>query len=161
MKTEEQKPENKQCECGSDLVNTTNKDNPFCFHCGKSLTQQETLEEAAEKYANEWEEIHPTLDPEDMTPIEVSKIDFIAGAKWQAENMPMHILDVENTYVHIEDNVIVVEKNDKTKRMFSEEEVFNLCRGFAIFVSQEGASYEKQLQWFEQKKNNLLTFKKK
>jgi hypothetical protein len=45
------------------------------------------LEEAAEKYANEWEEIHPTLDPEDMTPIEVSKIDFIAGAKWQSERM--------------------------------------------------------------------------
>lgn len=35
------KEKSKQCECGSDLVNTTNKDNPFCFHCGKPLTQKE------------------------------------------------------------------------------------------------------------------------
>jgi hypothetical protein len=47
----------------------------------------ETLEEAAEKYANDWEEIYPELDSEDITPIAVSKIDFIAGAKWQAERM--------------------------------------------------------------------------
>lgn len=47
--------------------------------------KQETLEEAAEKYANDWEEIYPELDSEDITPIAVSKIDFIAGAKWQAE----------------------------------------------------------------------------
>lgn len=47
----------------------------------------ETLEEVAERYANDWEEIHPILDSEDMTPIAVSKIDFIAGAKWQAERM--------------------------------------------------------------------------
>ena len=45
------------------------------------------LEEVAEKYANEWEEIHPTLDSEDMTPIAVSKIDFIEGAKWQQKQM--------------------------------------------------------------------------
>jgi len=47
----------------------------------------ETLEEAAEKYANDWEEIYPELDSEDITPIAVSKIDFIAGAKWQEEKM--------------------------------------------------------------------------
>jgi hypothetical protein len=49
--------------------------------------RQETLEEVAEKYANDWEEIYPELDSEDITPIAVSKIDFIAGAKWQAERM--------------------------------------------------------------------------
>ena len=49
--------------------------------------KQETPEEAAEKYANDWEEIYPELDSEDITPIVVSKIDFIAGAKWQAERM--------------------------------------------------------------------------
>jgi hypothetical protein len=48
---------------------------------------QETLEEAAKRYANDWEEIHPELDSEDIAPIEVSKIDFIAGAKWQQERM--------------------------------------------------------------------------
>ena len=47
--------------------------------------KQETLEEVAEKYANEWEEIYPELDPENMTPIEISKIDFIAGALWKQE----------------------------------------------------------------------------
>ena len=45
--------------------------------------ETETLEETAEKYANEWEEIYPELDPENMTPIEISKIDFIAGVKLQ------------------------------------------------------------------------------
>jgi hypothetical protein len=48
---------------------------------------QETLEEAAEKYANDWEEIHSELDYVNITPIEVSKIDFVHGAKWQAERM--------------------------------------------------------------------------
>ena len=47
--------------------------------------ETETLEQTAEKYANEWEEIYPELDPENMTPIEISKIDFIAGAKWQMD----------------------------------------------------------------------------
>jgi len=51
----------------------------------KEKIKQETLEEAAEKYANDWEEIHTKLDPENITPIEVSKIDFIEGAKWQEE----------------------------------------------------------------------------
>jgi hypothetical protein len=49
--------------------------------------KQETLEEVAEKYANDWEEIHPKLDFEDMTPIAISKIDFIEGAKWQQEQI--------------------------------------------------------------------------
>ena len=51
------------------------------------MIPKEALEEAAENYANDWEEIHPELDSEDMTPIAVSKIDFIAGAKWQQERM--------------------------------------------------------------------------
>jgi translation initiation factor 2 beta subunit (eIF-2beta)/eIF-5 len=45
---------------------------------------------------------------------------FIAGAKWQQE------------------------------RMYSEEEVFNLCGDFAIFVQQKRPSYKKQLEWFKQ-----------
>jgi len=55
------------------------------YSCTIQTNKQETLEEAAEKYANDWEEIHPTLDPEDMTPITVSKIDFIEGVKWHQE----------------------------------------------------------------------------
>jgi hypothetical protein len=58
------------------------------------MSNKEILEEAAEKYANNWEEIHPELNFEDITPIEVSKIDFIEGAKWQAERM----FDLMNQY---------------------------------------------------------------
>jgi hypothetical protein len=36
-------------------------------------------EELAKEYANNWEEIYPELDSEDMTPIEISRIDFMAG----------------------------------------------------------------------------------
>ncbi len=50
----------------------------------------------------------------------ISKYSFKDGAKWQAE------------------------------RMYSEEEVFNLCREFAIFVQRNGPSYKKQQEWFEQ-----------
>jgi hypothetical protein len=48
---------------------------------------KETLDEASEKYANGWDEIHPELYWEDISPYAVSKIDFIEGAKWQTERM--------------------------------------------------------------------------
>jgi hypothetical protein len=48
--------------------------------------KQETLEETAEKYSKNWEEI-TGLDYENSVPSEVNKIDFINGAKWQAERM--------------------------------------------------------------------------
>ena len=38
----------------------------------------------------------------------------------------------------------------QAERMYSEEEVFNLCREFAIFVQRNGPSYEKQQEWFEE-----------
>ena len=50
------------------------------------MSKQETLEEAAQHYAENWEEI-TGLDWDNIDPIEASKIDFIAGAKWQAEKM--------------------------------------------------------------------------
>ena len=36
------------------------------------------------------------------------------------------------------------------ERSYSEEEAFNLCRDFAMFVQQKRPSYKKQLEWFEQ-----------
>ena len=48
--------------------------------------KQETLEEAAEKYSKNWEEI-TGLDYENTVPSEVNKLDFINGAKWQADRM--------------------------------------------------------------------------
>ena len=51
---------------------------------------------------------------------ETRRSDFKAGAKWQQE------------------------------KSYSEEEVFNLCREFAIFVQRTRPSYKKQQEWFEQ-----------
>jgi hypothetical protein len=35
-------------------------------------------------------------------------------------------------------------------KMYSENEVFELMRNFAIFVQQNGPSHQKQVKWFEQ-----------
>lgn len=84
--------------------------------------EKETLEEAAKRYANDWEEIHPTLDSENMTPIAVSKIDFIEGANWQAE------------------------------RMYSEDEVDELVNNLiSNFKNYNGSSIDSEkLKWFYQ-----------
>ena len=50
------------------------------------MTEQETLEETAKNYAENWEKI-TGLDWENVIPEEASKLDFIAGAKWQQEKM--------------------------------------------------------------------------
>jgi len=52
----------------------------------ENTLKQETLEEAAQQYAENWEEI-TGLDWEKTYPNDASKLDFIAGAKWQAEKM--------------------------------------------------------------------------
>jgi hypothetical protein len=52
----------------------------------KEEPKQETLEEVAKKYSENWEEI-TGLDYENVIPSEVNKLDFINGAKWQAERM--------------------------------------------------------------------------
>ena len=46
--------------------------------------KQETLEEAGQHYSDNWE-TRTGLDYEECVPIEISKIDFIAGAKWQMD----------------------------------------------------------------------------
>ena len=50
------------------------------------MKNKETLEEVAEKYSENWEEI-TGLDYENTVPSEVNKLDFINGAKWQQERM--------------------------------------------------------------------------
>ena len=88
-----------------------------------SKFKQETLEEAAERFFNKRAKEEGF---ENWTQIIVQQEwEFIETfpiefAKWQQE------------------------------RMYSEEEVFNLCREFAIFVLRNGPSYEKQQEWFEQ-----------
>ena len=48
----------------------------------KNTPKEKVLEEAAEKYSENWEEI-TGLDYENTVPSEVNKLDFINGAKWQ------------------------------------------------------------------------------
>jgi hypothetical protein len=53
---------------------------------GDNTSQEETLEEAAEKYSDDWEEI-TGLDYDEQIPSFVNKLDFINGAKWQQERI--------------------------------------------------------------------------
>ena len=76
--------------------------------------KQETLEEAAEKFAINIQTKAGTMSRENA--IEW----FKAGFRYQA------------------------------KIMYSDEEVFNLCRAFATFVAHKDPSYKKQQEWFEQ-----------
>ena len=48
------------------------------------MKNKETLEEAAERYSENWEDI-TGLDYELSVPSEINKLDFINGAKWQQE----------------------------------------------------------------------------
>lgn len=93
--------------------------------------KQETLEEVAEKYANDWEEIHPKLDFEDMTPIAISKIDFIEGAKWQqvkmySEEEVLYLL--QKALTHKDDgeigNLVTAQGEIRTANFFSWFEQF-------------------------------------
>jgi hypothetical protein len=66
----------------------------------KDEIKQETLEEAAEKYSENWEEI-TGLDYENTVPSEVNKLDFINGAKWQqAQNQIKDIIPALVDFKH-------------------------------------------------------------
>jgi hypothetical protein len=82
--------------------------------------KQETPEEAAERFYPIPKGGSMWMPSRDDLNKANKQEGFIEGTKWQAE------------------------------RMYSEEEVFNLCREFAIFVQRNGPSYKKQQEWFEQ-----------
>ena len=47
-----------------------------------------TQKEAAKNYSENWEEIHAlSWDNLNLTPEQISQLDFIAGVKWQQEQM--------------------------------------------------------------------------
>jgi hypothetical protein len=105
------------------------------------LFKKETVVEAAERYENSFKESSGT-----------ESVDFQAGAKWQLENMPIHIY-TENTYVHIEDGTIIVEKNDNSIISYSEEdlrEAFKQSRQCKIFEKDMPPVYEEFEDWFKQ-----------
>jgi hypothetical protein len=84
----------------------------------ENALKQETLEEVTKIFINKY------YSGEGYERDIEEAIKF--GANWQQENMPIHILDVDNTKVSIQEGVVVVEKNDKSVRMYSEEEVKKL-----------------------------------
>lgn len=105
------------------------------------LFKKETVVEAAERYENSFKES-----------IGTESADFQAGAKWQLENMPIHIY-AENTYVHIEDGTIIVEKNDNSIISYSEDdlrEAFKQSRQCKIFEKDMPPVYEEFEDWFKQ-----------
>lgn len=133
------------------------------------MTQKETLEEASEKYASK--ELNNELTSKVGNFYGFSS-SFAAGAKWQQEQDSNWF----NEYQKVEDYIIdkigdkfleatpekyktaseatiaLLENNWQQERMYSEEEVFTICRAFATFVQRNGPSYKKQQEWFEQNK---------
>ena len=91
--------------------------------------KQEILEEAAEKYSENWEEI-TGLDYENVVPSEVNKLDFINGAKWQQE---------QNKKLYSEEDL---------KEAFIEGALTDLFNTWDI--SDKDMAKEKFVGWFEQ-----------
>ena len=77
---------------------------------------------------------------------------LIVSHKWekQEKTMPIHILDVENIYVHIDNGIIIVEKNDKTIKSYSDEEVENIL---IEYVKTNPTKPYRVISWFKQFKN--------
>ena len=85
----------------------------------KNTPKEKVLEEAAEKYSENWEEI-TGLDYENTVPSEVNKLDFINGAKWQQEQNKNLYSEEDllkfGAFVRIEDK--------KEKRLFLIQDYF-------------------------------------
>jgi hypothetical protein len=93
------------------------------------MKNKETLQEVAQNYSDDWEEI-TGLDYDEQIPSFVNKLDFINGAKWQQEQ-------------------------DKNK--FSEEEVIDIAikyfNHYYNISSRGRLLINHDLEWFEQFKN--------
>lgn len=72
--------------------------------------KKETLEEAAENYANKWYESTGELSV--FTAV-VSKNSFIAGAKWQAERISLMEIELNHTKTLLESCEKALEDRDK------------------------------------------------
>jgi hypothetical protein len=100
----------------------------------------ETLEEAAEKYADFSNDYVPAAFGGKFN--ETTKRDFIAGAKWQAEK-----LFKDDAIKTLEAGISLLLK--KQEKMYSEEEVLTLLNAFS---NRNGIVEDEQLtkKWFEQ-----------
>jgi hypothetical protein len=115
-----------------------------------SEPKQKTLEEAAENYSR------ITLNKNGlMSDKQVNG--FIAGAKWQQENISIKILDCDNIYAHVENGFVIIEKNDKYKKSYSQEEagelVYNIIGEYAKHygVMIDGAKLNELFEQFKKK----------
>jgi hypothetical protein len=72
-----------------------------------------------------------------------------ASAKWQQLNTPIHILDVDNIKVSIQEGVVIVEKNDKTLRSYGDEEVENIL---IEYVKTNPTKPYRVVKWFNELK---------
>ena len=70
--------------------------------------------------------------------------------------IPIKILDVDNTYVHMENGTVIVEKNDKNLITYSEKEVFEIT--IKLFYTLKNAdskainTFDGFVEWFEENK---------
>ena len=123
------------------------EDNHPRTNYGEGYGGKETLEEVAET----WNEHQTTLEfgKPHNAPNRIKA--FIAGAKWQQEHYGLMEIELSHTKTLLASCEKALEERDKQQeRMYSKEEVFNLCREFAIFVQRKGPSYKKQQEWFEE-----------
>jgi hypothetical protein len=102
-------------------------DNIEEFDKAIELFKQETLEEIAER-------LYPIiLEDDGWDKNKQYRDEWINGAKWQQENIPICIY-AENIYCHIENGVVIVEKNDKSVISYSEEEVYTIQQISDLFI---------------------------
>lgn len=81
----------------------------------------------------------------------LEKESFIKGGKWVEENIPIRIEDLENTYVHIEDGVVIVEKLNKDIVTYTEEEVLDILYKYTEYFGGFGERVS-LTEWFDKHK---------
>jgi hypothetical protein len=108
--------------------------------------KQETLEEAAEKYANELPEPYNYGINSDK------KKGFIEGAKWQAERIGLMEIELNHTKTLLASCEKALENRDnQAERMYSEEDIINALHSVEL---KDNRNYSKiyvgMKEWLEQ-----------
>lgn len=101
-----------------------------------TLIEKELIKEAKKV----WRELHPN-------PVEMA----LFGAKWQLENMPIQILNVDNVYARIENGVVIIEENEKRYSEKDLREAF-IAGGNSQIEDDDayGSAYIKYMEkWFK------------
>jgi hypothetical protein len=105
----------------------------------KTENKEETLEKVAQNYSENWEKI-TGLNYEDEVPSFVNKLDFLNGAKWQAEQMKS-ITKIANKIVRIKGQIKQIDC-----QYFGEEKPENTQINYAILKIQKKKLQKKLLK---------------